>query len=118
MKAVISLLSAMLLGTVLHAATPETPASDPGAGRIRVAFVGVRSEQGDLRIALYDSKRGFPGNSERACVLGIVPASSHVYVFEQVPYGSYAIAVMHDENRNEPQNQVWPAIVRRCPFRT
>lgn len=100
MKTVISLSFAMLFGTLLHAATPETSPPVSGFGRIKVELLGVRSEKGDLRIALFDSKRGFPGKFERASARGVVAALSRVYVFEQVPYGSYAISVTHDENRN------------------
>ena len=76
--------------------------SAPDIGRIRVKVAGLKNDLGDLRIALFNSKTGFPGKSELAFSRTVIPAEgeTHVHLIEQVPYGTYAVAVFHDENRN------------------
>jgi uncharacterized protein (DUF2141 family) len=71
-------------------------------GRIRVRVLDLRNQEGNLGIALFNAKKGFPGRSESAFMKGITPASGkeHLFVFENVPLGAYAVSVQHDENHN------------------
>ncbi|NTV01614.1 MAG: DUF2141 domain-containing protein [Chlorobiaceae bacterium] len=93
------LLSMMLAVSlaVLHADEREFP-----AGRIKLTLSGVRSGNGEIRIALFNSKTGFPGKTELAFSRAVVSAEGEtsVHLLEPVPYGTYAVAVFQDENRN------------------
>ncbi len=57
---------------------------------------------GDIGSTRFNAKNGFPGKAEKALVKRVVTAEgdAQVYVFENIPYGIYAVSVMQDENRN------------------
>ncbi|NTU57736.1 MAG: DUF2141 domain-containing protein [Chlorobiaceae bacterium] len=71
-------------------------------GRITVKVFNLRSANGDLVVALFNSKKGFPGKLEAAVRKTVVSAegAQHEVVFNDVPYGTWAVTVQHDENRN------------------
>ena len=53
-------------------------------------------------VSLYNSKKGFPGKHEQAFASALkkVTSSNDSVVFEHLPYGNYAVSIMHDENNN------------------
>ncbi len=70
--------------------------------RLTVMVEGVKSSEGNISIGLYNQvdgflkpEKGFLGLSVKA-VKGTTTA-----LIENLPYGSYAIAVFHDENGNQ-----------------
>lgn len=81
---------------------PPAEGDPAGTGRIVVTVLDARNHDGDLGIALFNSKEGFPGKSEQAFRKGGLHeiGESNRYLIEEVPYGTYAIAVMHDETRS------------------
>jgi len=84
------------------AAEPESVAVPSGSGSITIRITGLRSSDGNLSVALFNAKKGFPGKYERAIKKTSTPAagSEHVVAFSDVPFGTYAVAVRHDENGN------------------
>jgi uncharacterized protein (DUF2141 family) len=70
------------------------------SGRIVVNVLDAHNCIGDLGIALFNDKHGFPGEVEHAFRQGGLHeiGASNRYVFEEVPYGIYAISVIHDES--------------------
>jgi len=73
----------------------------------------VRSDQGELLIALYDNADGFANAIANAATRGLMPDSGRLIgtsiraqrgtqstVFTQLPPGRYAAIVIHDENDN------------------
>jgi uncharacterized protein (DUF2141 family) len=86
----------------LRAETKDEPATAGGYGRIRVRVLDLRSRDGGLILMLFNSKEGFPGKEKLAARTATIPASAEapVYVFEKVPFGTYAVSVRHDENGN------------------
>jgi len=101
---IIALLSVQLpaMSRNAVAAEPERLEVPAGVGAITVRITGLRSTDGNLSVALFDAKKGFPGKYDRAIRKAKTPAagSAHVVVFGDVPYGTYAVAVQHDENGN------------------
>jgi uncharacterized protein (DUF2141 family) len=75
-------------------------ASASGSGRIVVNVLDAHNCVGDLGIALFNDNRGFPGEVEHAYRKGGLReiGESNRYVFEEVPYGVYAVSVIHDES--------------------
>lgn len=71
-------------------------------GRIRIIVECLRNNEGTVRVALFDATSGFPHNIEDAyeVVYGTIENGYAEVVFEGVPYGSYAVAILHDENVN------------------
>ncbi|MGC8774318.1 MAG: DUF2141 domain-containing protein [Chlorobaculum sp.] len=102
--AIIALLSMQLpaVWQTVKAAEPEPLEIPSGSGTITVKITGLRSTGGNLSLALFNAKKGFPGKYERAVRKAQISAagSLHVVVFDDIPYGTYAVAVQHDENAN------------------
>lgn len=71
-------------------------------GDIEVSIKGLGNDKGRIHLALFESKEGFPKNSEAAYMAEmarIIDGSAQAF-FDGVPYGKYAIALFHDENNN------------------
>jgi len=71
------------------------------AGTLTVTVPGLKV-MGDLRVSLFNKDEGFPGAYQKAFAWKTVKvtSSSMSVVFEKVPAGTYAVAVLHDENGN------------------
>lgn len=76
----------------------------PGAAptsTLDVSIDKLRSDRGLLRICLTADPSNFPGCVDDAnAVTRTVPASVHAIHFDGLPYGRYAVAVIHDANSN------------------
>jgi len=80
-----------------HAGDPA-----PLTGSITVTITGFRNTRGQLLINLFNSAKGFPdkpGQAFRAAEASPVKDPMTV-VFDGVPPGEYAIALVHDEDMN------------------
>ncbi|UWX58293.1 DUF2141 domain-containing protein [Chlorobaculum sp. MV4-Y] len=101
---IVALLAMQLpaVSQIANAAEPEVAEIPAGSGSITIRITGLRSSDGNLSLALFNAKKGFPGKYERAVRKAqiSVAGSQHVVVFDDVPYGTYAVAVQHDENAN------------------
>lgn len=78
-------------------------ASAPSGGRIEAVVSGVSNAQGMVGCALFSSAVGFPLESEKPGVriIRVEPSDGAARcVFDHVPPGTYAIAVVHDTNGN------------------
>lgn len=109
MKSVLLFLSLIMMSLQLPvalqnviAAEAENVAVPAGTGTITIRIAGLRNTNGNLSVALFDAKKGFPGKFENAIRKTVVPAAGneHVVAFSDVPFGRYAVAVRHDENGN------------------
>lgn len=72
-------------------------------GTIEVEVTHVRNQEGHVLVSLFDQGDGFPGESGKAIKrmkLDIKDGTA-TGQFTDVPYGSYALSVMHDEDDNE-----------------
>lgn len=72
-----------------------------GRGDLTVTVSGVTPGRGNIMVGLYDSSTDFWAIGKHR-VGRVVPAAGGVNeaVFENVPYGRYAVAIIYDENRN------------------
>ncbi|NTU44714.1 MAG: DUF2141 domain-containing protein [Chlorobiaceae bacterium] len=79
------------------------------AGTIKAHFSKLRNTKGDLIVSLFNKKEGFPVKSAKAFAKKTIPANDpkDEVVFENVPYGSYALSVFHDENSNGKVDSVF-----------
>lgn len=85
--------AALMLGTFLPGAAPTTT--------LNVTIDKLRSDKGVLRFCLTADPENFPGCVDDAhAVTRSVPASARSIHFDGLPYGSYAVAVIHDANSN------------------
>ena len=89
----------LALAMTITAAT----ASASSGGRIEAAVSGVSNAPGMVGCALFSSAAGFPLESDKTSVkiMRVAPAGgAAMCVFENVPPGVYAMAVVHDTNGN------------------
>lgn len=71
------------------------------AARLDVTVAGLRSAKGSLRLCLTADPANFPACVDDAdAVTRSVPAGMTRVSFDGLPYGAYALAVIHDENNN------------------
>jgi uncharacterized protein (DUF2141 family) len=81
----------VLLGQYSIAQAPKT-------GKLTVKITGIRNAEGNIRVAL----RTDENTIVNAKVVEIDPKTlTAEAVFDNLPEGSYGVAVMHDENKNE-----------------
>jgi uncharacterized protein (DUF2141 family) len=111
MKRLLILLSSIALSTT---AVAQQNGADPGnpsaCGRIRIRIDNLRNTSGLLGIALFTSAKGFPDKPHRAFTATSMPASDprcEEVVFENIPYGIYAVSVLHDENGNRTMDKTF-----------
>ena len=69
---------------------------------IHVVANGLEHTEGQVLVALYASKDGFPSDTEKAIQRGVaqMDSTAATYTFAPVPQGDYAVSVLHDEDGN------------------
>jgi len=77
-----------------------------GAQSLTVKLEKISSSKGKMMLALYNRESGFPGTPKSAFRILQVPANkpSVVLMFDQIPPGTYALAVFHDINEDGELN--------------
>jgi uncharacterized protein (DUF2141 family) len=88
----------MLMAVVGTAESAE--ASEPG---IHVEVLGIRNSVGAVACALFEGPKGFPSEFLRFAtniMMVKVRASKATCDFASIEPGTYALAVIHDENRD------------------
>ncbi len=68
---------------------------------LTVKVTGIEGVEGQISIGLYNSEESYP--LEDKVFKGgnvLVKGNIATYIFEQIPTGIYAIAILHDENMN------------------
>src|SRR5512145_1502592 len=94
MKGVLILFSLFALAQSAEALT--------GSGKLTVTVTGFRNNNGKVLLAISNIPSGYPGEREKNVinVKADIKDYSCVLEFEDLPYGTYAIAIVHDENSN------------------
>lgn len=96
----------LLLLLMLPAGVARAEATARQTGSIRIMVGNLRSANGLVGVALFDAKKGFPDKPDRAIRGRSVDADgSCVVVFDEIPYGTYAVSVLHDENGNRKMDK-------------
>ncbi len=69
---------------------------------IRIKISNIKSVEGNIRIAVFDSTQVFLGED---MVIGkiepVTQTGEMIVIMENLPLGEYAISIFHDENSNE-----------------
>ena len=73
-----------------------------GQHQLFVQVDGLPAAQGQLLYSLYRSGDGFPDDPSKAFKKGAIPVSDRSvrYSIDQLPYGDYALSIIHDRNGN------------------
>jgi uncharacterized protein (DUF2141 family) len=77
-------------------------AQNPPAGNIEIRITGLRNTKGKVSVNLFNKVDGFPDDPMKSFgwkSVKIVPDTVVIF-FEELPYGNYAVSVLHDENSN------------------
>lgn len=79
-----------------------TAPSNVEKATLEVTIDNVKNNRGVILVALFNEQAGFPGQPDNAFRSEKVAANAKEtrIVFEDIPQGTYAIAVFHDENDN------------------
>ena len=81
-------------------------------GSISIVIKGLRNTTGQLGVALFTSKHGFPDNTEHvvAKTLKQISCTDEEVNFKDIPYGTYAVSVLHDDNCNGKMDKTFVGI--------
>ena len=94
-----------VLALVVAVLISRLPAQTPTNATLTVRVIGARNAKGKIRVALFRSAEGFPGDASKAVRRENAPIDpqtlSSQIVLADVPSGQYAVSVFHDENMNE-----------------
>lgn len=96
-------------GSANAALTHPNEAPADGINRVVVHFIRLRSDEGRVRCALFDSADGFPSHVNRA----VATTRSEVHdrratcTFTGIHPGVYAVIAYHDENGNSKFDRNW-----------
>lgn len=82
--------------------------------QMEVHVYGAKNENGNVLITIYNSNDNWLKNDpEKIVAQRSLPAKQHVQTtFEELPYGKYAISVIHDENNNNKIDMSWFPVPR------
>jgi uncharacterized protein (DUF2141 family) len=102
-------LIATLSGLLLTIAMPRISAQQAqelkGGATLKIKVNGARNAKGTIRAALFQSAKGFPGDAAQAIrtqAANIDPQTLSAQItFADLPGGTYAVSVFHDENMNQ-----------------
>jgi uncharacterized protein (DUF2141 family) len=89
-----------MLPLILSATKSSFPQQPRASLTVRVE--NLRNSEGDVLISVYDNKEKFPKDAKHAvgkARVAIVDGSA-VTTFRNLKHGAYAVAILHDENRN------------------
>jgi uncharacterized protein (DUF2141 family) len=100
----IILLVVLLIAIQIAGAQKKQPGST-----IVVQLNGIKEPTGQVLLSLFKSGEGFPTHPEKAFMWkrAKVTSSSLIISLDGLPLGTYAIAVVHDENSNEVMDRDW-----------
>ena len=75
-------------------------AQSPGPATVTVKVTGLRSEKGQVKIAVFNSSASWLGDHPAYSSTHAAASRSVIWKLTGVPYGEYGLAVFHDENKN------------------
>ena len=93
-------LACVILFTVVVSFSPPARAQSGGPGTMILKVTGLRSEKGQVRIAVFNSSETWLGEQPVYSSTIKVDSQAVVWNIIDVPYGDYGIAAFHDENSN------------------
>jgi len=97
-------LSSAILAFLLWAPFPSLTAQTKDTGTLTVRVTGARNTKGKIGVTLFQDAQGFPDDTSKAVRQQSVEIDSNTrsaqVTFKDVPQGTFAVSVLHDENGN------------------
>lgn len=99
----------ILAGVLAAVGPPAALATTHGpAGALTVVVENLRSDRGDVQLALWNAAKGFTQREAALAILRRPAVGGKVrFVFSGLRPGRYALAGFHDENANDRLDQSW-----------
>lgn len=72
------------------------------AANLEVTIQGIKDNKGVVQITLFNQSQGFPHSYKKGITYKTleISGSTIITTFTNLSYGTYAVAIIHDENRN------------------
>ncbi len=103
-------LGACAAGEAAADPAPAPAARPAGSAQLVIEMSGFRNDQGVAAVALFTSAAGFPDKAAKAArrMEVAIKGGKARAVVRGLPAGTYAVAVLHDEDRNhEMKTGIW-----------
>lgn len=70
---------------------------------LTVSVTDIKDDTGVIQLSLFSQEKGFPDDYRKAVKRATLPAlrGDLTYQFDSIPPGTYAVAVIHDENKDK-----------------
>jgi uncharacterized protein (DUF2141 family) len=80
--------------------------TNTGTGSIKVDIIGLRSNTGQVGIVLHHRPEAFPSDASKGLrsVFVKIAQNTSTYTFQDIPQGTYAVSLFHDEDSNSKLN--------------
>ena len=93
------ILTSILLVNMISVAISQTAANK---GVLTVKLIGFRNDKGQTCVSVFNTTKGFPGKYDQAFKIlrSPIKGKQATIVFTDLPFGTYALSVLHDENLN------------------
>ena len=84
-----------------------TPAIANYRGDLTIEINGLDNQDGNVCLTVFDGSQGFPSDAQRAVKAECMAISELPFqiTFDDLAYGSYAVAAYHDRNADAQLNQ-------------
>ena len=100
----ISQVAAAILSLWLSAPCAPLTARTKDTGTLTVRVTGARNTKGKIGVTVFQNAQGFPDDASKAVrqqSIDIDPKTMSAQVtFKDLPQGTFAVSVLHDENSN------------------
>lgn len=107
MKYIVFLICALFLVSCAgHPVADKVDFSPSGSGTLMIDITGFHNDDGEVLVSVFNDKKGFPNDTGAAYLNLTATITDHAARFEipDLPYGAYAVSVLHDENRDGRMN--------------
>jgi uncharacterized protein (DUF2141 family) len=96
----------LLLSTSLFGSTLLATAATAAPATVTIQVSGLRNQKGQVCLSVFNSGRGFPSDGQNAVKSKCVNASqADTIAVQGLKQGSYAVALLHDENNDGKANR-------------
>lgn len=99
-----------LCAVLVFANLPAIASAQSSCPEIHVKISNIKNSTGNIACGIFESPEGFPNDflgSAKAIMIKKIQKTKAKCDFSDVPPGTYAIAVIHDENMNGELDTNW-----------
>jgi len=100
LRRTVFLLAYLISSSFAVSSISSAQAQSNGQATVIVKITGLRSETGQVKIAVFNSSEKWLGEEPVYSSTINVEGQSVAWKLKDVPYGDYGIAAFHDENKN------------------